>query len=507
MGELWETAAKRGNCFWKTMKHIFIVDDEEAVCWSLQRALGREGHSVSAVASAEQAFSLLEQQRPDVVVLDVRLPGMDGLTALARFRQLVPEAPVIIVTAFGDLPTAVRAVEGGAFDYLAKPFDLQQAIECIHRALLRRPAPEAVLPSNDNAGPEEIVGRSVAMQNVFKRIALVAPRDACVLITGESGTGKELVARAIHRYSARRDRPFLPVHVAALNPNLVESELFGHTRGAFTGATQARPGLLALADGGTVFLDELADIPLPVQIKLLRVLEHNEVLPVGGTQPQPLDIRILAATHQDLTRCVAEGRFRHDLFFRLNVFPIALPPLRERPEDIEPLAEHFLRRFAPRALPLPPQTVRFLQALPWFGNVRELRNALEHATIVARGGTLLPEHFPNFIINLSHTSPTEQLAAMVRKWLAERVQMSSPTPPSDLYAELLRCIEPALLDEVMKRVQGNRWAAAQWLGLNRATVRKKLTLYNLHQAPTPENAAGGESESLGDKHDCDGQFR
>jgi two-component system nitrogen regulation response regulator GlnG len=420
---------------------------------------------------------------------------MDGLTALARVRQTVPDLPVIVVTAFGDLPTAVRAVEGGAFDYLAKPFDLHQAIECINRALQRRPTPEAVpdVPEN-SAGPEEIVGRSAAMQNVFKRIALVASRDAGVLITGESGTGKELVARAIHRYSARRDRPFLPVHVAALNPNLVESELFGHTRGAFTGATQARSGLLALADGGTVFLDELADIPLPVQVKLLRVLEHNEVLPVGGTQPQPLDIRILTATHQDLTRCVAEGRFRHDLFFRLNVFPIALPPLRERPEDIEPLAEHFLRRFEPRALPLLPETVRFLHSLPWFGNVRELRNALEHAAIIARGAPLLPEHFPTFTADPSCNSPAEQLAAMVRKWLADRVRGNGSTPPGDLYAELLRCVEPALLDEVMRRVQGNRWVAAQWLGLNRATVRKKLTLYDLHQSQATANAEEEEGE-------------
>jgi two-component system, NtrC family, nitrogen regulation response regulator GlnG len=474
------------------MKHVLIVDDEEAVCWSLQRALSGEGYSVSVAASAEQAFTLLNQQRPDVLILDVRLPGMDGLTALARFRQLLPDLPVIVMTAFGDLPTAVRAVEGGAFDYLTKPFDLQQALECVHQALKRRPAPKAT--PQDAAGPEEIVGRSPAMQNVFKRIALVAPRDACVLISGESGTGKELVARAIHRYSARRDRPFLPVHVAALNPNLVESELFGHTRGAFTGAAQARPGLLALADGGTVFLDELADIPLPVQVKLLRVLEQNEVLPVGGNQSQPLDIRILAATHQDLTRCVAEGRFRHDLFFRLNVFQIALPALRERPQDIEPLVEHFLHRFEPRALPLLPETVRFLQSLPWFGNVRELRNALEHAAIVARGGPLLPEHFPNSSIDLSLNSPAEQLATIVQKWLAEQVRSNDPAPPKNLYADLLRCVEPALLDEVMKRVQGNRWAASQWLGLNRATVRKKLAMYDLYQAPAPGNAEEDEGE-------------
>jgi two-component system, NtrC family, nitrogen regulation response regulator GlnG len=476
------------------VKHLLIVDDEEAVCWALQRALSAEGHSVATAASAEQAFTLAAKRKPDAIILDVRLPGMDGLTALGRLRELSDDAPVIVVTAFGNLSTAVRAVENGAFDYLTKPFDLSQALDAVSRALKRRPAPDAAPPDADAANPEEFVGRSPVMQAAFKRIALVAPRDASVLITGESGTGKELVARAIHRHSPRRDRPFLPIHIAALNPNLVESELFGHTRGAFTGASQARPGQLLLADGGTVFLDELADIPLPVQVKLLRVLESNEVLPVGATQPQPLNIRILAATHQDLARCVAEGRFRHDLFFRLNVFQVHLPPLRERPEDIEPLAEHFLRRFEPRALPLPPPTLRFLQSLPWFGNVRELRNALEHAAIVARGGPLLPEHFPSFSLDSSPATPAAQLDAAVRRWLADRVREKGAEAPTELYAELLRLVEPALLEEVMRRLHGNRWVAAQWLGLNRATVRKKLGLYGLYQQPQTGTAEGEGEE-------------
>jgi two-component system nitrogen regulation response regulator GlnG len=470
------------------MKQILIIDDEEAVCWALERALTREGYLVAVAASAEEGFVLAQQQRPDAVILDVRLPGMDGLAALGRLREMTGDAPVIVVTAFGNLSTAVRAVEGGAFDYLAKPFDLQQALDAVARALQRR-TPQAP-PDNGEpaAGSEEIVGPSPAMQAVFKRIALVAPRDSSVLVTGESGTGKELVARAIHRHSPRRDRPFLPVHVAALNPNLVESELFGHVRGAFTGASQAHPGLLALADGGTVFLDELADIPLPVQVKLLRVLEHNEVLPVGGTQPQSLNIRILAATHQDLSRRVAEGHFRHDLFFRLNVFQIHLPPLRERVEDIAPLAEHFLRRFEPSALPLLPETLHFLQSLPWLGNVRELRNALEHAAIVARGGPLLPEHFPRLALGPGAATPEEQLAAAVRLWLAQRIKGGGTA--ENLYPELLRLIEPVLLDEVMRRVQGNRWIAAKWLGLNRATVRKKLGVYDLTDAHRPQADRG-----------------
>ena len=468
-------------------RHILIVDDEQAVCWALSRALQGEGHSVAAAASAEQAFAHLAGHRPDVIILDVRLPGMDGLTALPRLRQLAPEAAVIVVTAFGSLPAAVRAVEGGAFDYLAKPFDLGQALDAVARALQRRPAPPADLAPAPPAGPEEIVGVSPAMQQVFKRIALVAPHDACVLISGESGTGKELVARAIHRYSARRDKPFLPMHIAALNPNLVESELFGHSRGAFTGAAQARTGLLALADGGTVFLDELADIPLPVQVKLLRALDHGEVLPVGGTQSVPLDLRILTATNQDLARCVAEGRFRHDLYFRLNVFQVHLPALRERPEDVEPLATHFLRRVKPTALPLLPETVRYLQGLPWFGNVRELRNALEHAAILARDGPLLPEHFPTFAGDPAGAAPADQLAAGVRKWLAEKVRTAEGQAPRQLYEELLGVVEPALLEDVMRRLRGNRWVAAQWLGLNRATVRKKLGLYGLAEVDGEED--------------------
>lgn len=464
------------------MSHILVVDDEEAVCWALQKALAGEGHQVAVASSAEEALRKVQKVTPDAIILDVRLPGLDGLSALGRLRAETQNAPIIVVTAFGNLPTAVRAVEGGAFDYLAKPFDLDQALETVQRALQRRALAkepqEPAAPLQPTTVDGDLVGGSAVMQGVFKRIALVAPRDACVLITGESGTGKELVARAIHRYSSRRDRPFLPVHIAALNPSLVESELFGHVKGAFTGAAQNRAGLLSLAEGGTVFLDELADIPMAVQVKLLRVLEHNELMPVGGNLSQPLNVRILAATHQDLERRVAEGNFRHDLYFRLNVFQVHLPPLRERREDVLLLADHFLRRLEPNALPLLPGTADFLANLPWLGNVRELRNALEHAVILARGGPLLPDHFP-IAPGLASADAASQLAGSVIHWLHDRLKTAGPAPPTDLYQQLLNAVEAPLLEELMRRLQGNRWAAAQWLGLNRATVRKKLTQYGL----------------------------
>jgi two-component system nitrogen regulation response regulator GlnG len=466
------------------VNRILVVDDEEAVCWALERALTAEGHKVSVAASAEAAFAEVAKHVPQAILLDVRLPGLDGLSALARLRNMSNDAPVIVMTAFGNLDTAVRAVEGGAFDYLAKPFDLDQALDTVMRALARRqvaPADGAVAAAPQSS--DEMVGAGAAMQNVFKRIALVAPRDACVLITGESGTGKELVARAIHRFSTRKDKPFVPVHVAALNPSLVESELFGHVRGAFTGALGAREGLLTLAQGGTLFLDEIAEIPPAVQVKLLRVLEQNEMMPVGGNEPQRLDLRILAATHQDLTKKIAEGTFRNDLFFRLNVFQIHLPPLRQRREDIGPLAEHFLRRLEPRALPLLPETLAHLAAQPWVGNVREMRNAIEHAVIVAHGGALLPEHFPATPA-LVGSSPDEQLQRAVLNWVVDRVRTAGTQAPEELYENLLATIEPPLLEELMRRLQGNRWVAAQWLGLNRATVRKKLMKYGLEHLGT-----------------------
>lgn len=464
---------------------VLIIDDEEPIAWALRRAFEREKCRVAVAATAEDGLAKARQNPPDVVFLDVRLPGMDGLTALRELKKIAPNAAVIVITAHGNLNTAVKAVEGGAFDYLAKPFDLAQALDTAKRAFANRIAnagPEG-RPSplaEEDRTPDAIVGRSPTMQTVFKRIALVAPTSACVLISGESGTGKELVARAIHANSPRRNKPLVVAHVAAFNPNLVESELFGHVRGAFTGADKPRDGLLKLADGGTVFLDELADIPLPVQAKLLRVLERQELQPVGANESFPVDVRIVSATHADLSASVREGKFRHDLFFRLNVYPIHLPPLRDRVDDIPLLAEHYLRRFgvASPANVLPAETLSFLKSRPWPGNVRELRNALEHAAIEARGGPLRPEHFPEPSTASGPASTVERLQSLVAEWVREQVQAFEGREPADLHLKLIEAIEPAILDEVLRQVDGNRLVAARWLGLARATVRKLIRKYH-----------------------------
>ena len=329
--------------------------------------------------------------------------------------------------------------------------------------------------------PGLIVGASPPMQEVFKRIALVAPSDACVHVRGESGTGKELVARAIHRYSRRAAGPFVAVNMASLSPTLAESELFGHVRGAFTGAEQSRKGLLEQAGGGTIFLDEVADIPMALQVKLLRVLEFGEIVPVGGEHAVRSDFRMISATHQDLQQRVAEGKFRHDLYFRLITFEIELPPLRQRREDIGPLAEHFLDVLADRNPGAPtragsvsPEALAELRQRDWFGNVRELRNAIEHAMILARGGIIAREHLPPPLLpaGLGHAGQEEAIAMLIRTWA--QAQLEGHAEVQDLYERLLRLVEPPLLKAALQHAGGQCLAASRRLGLHRTTLRKKL---------------------------------
>ena len=472
------------------MSRLLVVDDEPSICWALSRLGQSLGHEVVTASSAEQALELVARQPPDAVVLDVRLPGMDGLTAMKQLRQRCGEPPIIVITAYGDLNTAVEAVRQGAFEYLIKPFDLQTAERAVRRALARGPQAPPGVRAENVAG---LVGRSPVMQEVFKRIALAAASEASVLLCGESGTGKELAARAIHRYSRRADGPFVAVNLAALSPSLAESELFGHARGAFTGAERERTGLLLQAHGGTLFLDEVADIPLPAQVKLLRALEHGEVLPVGASQPVTSDFRVVSATHQELLAKIRDGQFRHDLYFRLAAFRIDLPPLRQRPDDIGELAEYFLSSAAqPReaASGFSAETLRELQRRPWYGNVRELRNAVEHAVIVARSGSIEPEHLPPPAPPVWPAAPLadraldERLAELIRQWAEQ--QLAQPADEGQLYDDLLRLVEPPLLETVLQRHRGQCAGAARTLGLHRTTLKKKLDQYGVESAGEPE---------------------
>jgi two-component system nitrogen regulation response regulator GlnG len=474
------------------MSRILVIDDEASICWAFREFLADLGHDVDVAASAEEGLSAAARGPVDAVVLDVRLPGMDGLSALDRIHTLVAPAPVIVITAFGNLDTAVRAMEGGAFDYLVKPFDLDQAAAVVTRALeSRREDPASDRGDRKGGRPRRavassLIGHSPPMQELFKQIALVAPTDVPVLITGESGTGKECVARAIHRHSPRRQSTFLPVCLAALNAGLIERELFGHLRGSFTGALQDRQGLLELAADGTVLLDEIGDVPPAVQVKLLRAIEHREVIPVGDARPRSINVRFLAATNRPLRDLMAAGEFREDLFFRLSVFPIEVPPLRDRREDIPALAAHFLSfSDRPGSPTLRDDVVAELMARPWLGNVRELRNSVECAAIVARGREIRPEDLPAPASQqpapLAENSSPADIQQQLAQWIeAELREPSHPeTVGSTLYDRFLALVEPPLLEVVLRRGHGNRAWAAQQIGIHRATLRQKLRRYGV----------------------------
>ncbi|HOP76008.1 MAG TPA: sigma-54 dependent transcriptional regulator [Thermogutta sp.] len=462
------------------MGHILIVDDQPDICWGLKRIAEQLGHTAESVATAEEALSRVLSTNPDVVVMDVRLPGMTGLDAMQELKKKGWEGPVVVITAYGDVEVAVEAVRQGAFEYLTKPFDLKVVARAIERAVASRlstPTDEKTGELEERSWPQ-IVGVSPAMQQVFKQIAMVAPTDAAVHIVGESGTGKELVARSIHGFSHRRKGPLVAAHIAALSPSLAESELFGHVRGAFTGADYDHVGLLQRAHGGTLFIDEVAEIPLNLQVKLLRAIEYQEVTPVGAVRPIPCDFRIISATHRDLRKLVAEGKFRHDLYYRLITFEIRVPPLRERPEDIEPLTKFFLKELCRRMeKPVPHWTPEFMAALlsrPWWGNVRELRSALEHALILCRGGLLHPDLLPPPLPQASSqvTAVASNLQDCVRQWTQDVLKTGQAV--GHIHQEFLDIVEPVLFETVLQHYGGQYVNAARALGIHRVTLRRKM---------------------------------
>jgi two-component system nitrogen regulation response regulator GlnG len=357
---------------------VWVIDDDQSIRWVLEKALEKADMDVKSFSSASGILETLERGQPDALITDVRMPGMDGFDLLTKIQQRYPQLPVIIITAHSDLDSAVTAYEGGAFEYLPKPFDVEEAVELTRRAVEHGRSTKGVVQPSSSSEVPEIIGEAPAMQEVFRAIGRLSRSNITVLINGESGTGKELVARALHRHSPRADKPFVALNMAAIPRDLLESELFGHERGAFTGAQTQRVGRFEQSDGGTLFLDEIGDMPAEMQTRLLRVLSDGEFYRVGGRVPVKVNVRIIAATHQDLEQRVKDGSFREDLFHRLNVIRVHLPSLRERREDIELLMQHFLQQAAQElnvdSKHLLPETAAYLKQRDWPGNVRQLEN-------------------------------------------------------------------------------------------------------------------------------------
>jgi DNA-binding NtrC family response regulator len=455
---------------------ILVIDDEEAICFAFQRYFEPRGFRVGVAPTGAAGLAEYAKQPAEVVFLDVRLPDGDGLEVLSRLYERDPQARVVVITAHGSLETVTRAIRGKAFDYLVKPIDLDRAAELVTQALAsRRVAGDAVShPAPSRADGEALlVGRSPAIQEVYKSIGRVAESDSAVLILGETGTGKELVARAIHHHSRRRAGPFVAVNCGALPENLVESELFGYARGAFTGATTEKPGRFEAADGGTLFFDEVAELPPAAQVKLLRFFDTQTVERLGSVQSLRLDVRILAATNRDLAGAMAAGRFRQDLYYRLAVVQIVLPPLSARTEDILPLAGHFLaQRTPPGGKPpiLSREAAEILEACAWPGNVRELRNAVEHAAVVSGGGPILAAHLPEVVRQGAAARAKESPAGLD----AAVAQFVGALGEGASYREVIARLEKALIARALADAGGNQSVAAERLGLHRNTLRNKL---------------------------------
>jgi two-component system, NtrC family, nitrogen regulation response regulator GlnG len=464
-----------------TEGRILIADDEDGLRWVLEKGFRGAGYQVTAVKDGTSALREAEAQPFDLILLDIRMPGIDGLTLLGRIRGKRPDAQVVIMTAHGTVETAIQAMQQGAYDYLAKPFDLDEALLLAERALTARRLSQEVISLK--TGLKEVwefgalVGRHPTMQEVYKTIGRVAASDVSVLLRGESGTGKEVVARALHHYSRRAGRPFVGISAAAIPATLLESELFGHEKGAFTDAKERRLGKLELAHGGSVFFDEIGDMPPELQVKLLRALQERAFERVGGHELIRMDVRVLAATHRDLEAMMKTGRFREDLFYRLNVVSLSLPSLRERRGDIPLLVEHFLSKYA-EALGervIAPETMDRLAGYEWPGNVRELENVIQRAMVMASSGVIVPEHLPIGPVSAAAGVEADaSLEEIIEKKMIECVRGLRGHTSANLHSLMVGLVEKPLLRAVMRETKGNQVRAAQLLGINRNTLRKKL---------------------------------
>ena len=465
---------------------ILIADDEDSLRWVLEKGLRGVGYDVTSVKDGEEAVRVFEAQPFDLVFLDVRMPGLDGLTALERIREVRPDVYVVVMTAHGSMDTAIKAMQRGAYDYLNKPFDLDEVLLLSERALAASRLTQEVARLRTGLAEvrefSALIGRHPRMQDVYKTIGRIAGTDVTVLLRGESGTGKELVARAIHHYSRRSGRPFVAVSCAAIPGTLLESEMFGHERGAFTDAKERRLGKFELAHGGTLYLDEIGDTPVDLQTKLLRALQERTIERVGGHESIAIDVRVLAATNRDLEALMKEGRFREDLYYRLNVVTVNLPPLRERRRDIPLLVEHFLAKHVEQLgeRGVAPEALDRLVGYEWSGNVRELENVVQRAMVMATAGVILPEHLPIGPVSAAASVAVDAtLEEIIERKLMECVRGLRERSSANLYDLVVGLVEKPLLRAVLRETSGNQVRAAQILGINRNTLRKKLTEHGI----------------------------
>jgi nitrogen regulation protein NR(I) len=472
------------------MERILIVDDDQSMRYSLNRMLEGQGLQLSLAKNGPEALERFEQDQPDLVVMDIKMPGRSGLEVLREIKEKDPKALVILMTAFGTTETAIEAMKYGAFDYILKPFDIPQMRGLVERALeVSRMMKKIVsLPDREKgeATEETLVGSSPAMQQTYKMIGQVAPTEVTVLLRGESGTGKEMVARAIYHHSRRGDRTFLPVNCAAIPETLLESELFGHEKGAFTGALTRRIGKFEQCHGGTLFLDEIGDMTPATQAKILRVLQDRQFERLGGSERITVDVRVIVATNKDLEKAIREGSFRQDLYYRLKVVTLHLPPLRDRKEDIPELVRYFLQRFRGdinrEVGDISPRALEKLMRYHWPGNVRELENTVKRALVMAKGHTLLAEDFLLEGVDTGmgpaeHLDLEERLQKLMEPVFKELLELSRRNPGADLMSEL----EKILIKRALQETKGNQVQAAILLGISRNTLRSKIERYRIRK--------------------------
>ena len=461
-----------------TNAQLWIIDDDDSIRWVLEKAFADSRYHVRSFANGEDFFSALKADAPTVVLTDIRMPGENGLAVLEKLGREQPQLPVVVMTAHSDLETTVKAFQGGAFEYLAKPFDIDEAITAVDRALQHARQSETTANESIDNNVPELIGEAPPMQDVFRAIGRLSSSSVSVLLTGETGTGKEVVARALHKHSPRAEKPFIALNMAAIPADLIESELFGHERGAFTGADRKRVGRFQQADGGTLFLDEIGDMPLPVQTRLLRVLAEGQFYPVGAHQPVKVDVRVIAATHRELEQLVDKGQFRDDLYHRLNVIRLRLPPLRERTEDIATLAKHFLKKSAEELNVTPKtllnETLSKLMGYSWPGNVRQLENTCRWLTVMAPGQRIGVNDLPEDILVPADSEPENFTGELTWLHWLERELEKHPLEAQDVLQSYQHQLEKIALQTALQRFSGHKQKAATWLGWGRNTLTRKL---------------------------------